>query len=472
MGSVLSTFAAILGVVAGLITIWDALSEKGRYQRLIRVVSLLSRLLSPFYVLVTTMQAIVSLFGASLPFVSDMPQIVQVMGMLLTLSVIISLLIKKKRPISDKKEQSHPMGDASYRGQSQMEELLINRSEGADEVVILGGKGTFLNVADDASGGRQYQEILKDPKKYRILLNDMRNTGSSLQLEALNRLRKGGAEIKAYPNCGGSDALRGRLVIGAGIYSAVLCNNLGSGRFGVLELRDSNLVRLLYDFYKDMLINQGTNVFIKYVCFDLAGVFYSGNIGDFYNKLKSFGVSVDVTNRDHLLVGKKVNIDPDYTIVEHLKDLFRDNKSVRAIIEKRKSDIITAWNTTWKINKEVQKVATELKKQGYDIAICSNCDGLNGERYKLSGEFKEFDTFLSYDVKHVKPDKEYFDCILERYNCFPYEVLFIDDHKENTDQAKLMGFETIYVIDRDCGDSAKAEYIVAELEKLSIRIDI
>jgi HAD superfamily hydrolase (TIGR01509 family) len=483
--------AAILGILAGLVNIWAGLSDKGRYRLVVRFAPVMSWGVSAVYILLLTVGSLSAMFNVRL--LDKMPQLVHVMGTLLTLSVIVSLVLErikrwkdeKAKPNStealcqnsreevtrqnDVKPDKNPLGDESCLGKDEMQKLMVERSVNADEVIVLAGKGVFLEKTGDNTDSVQFEEIRKDATKFKILLDD--NKENERITDRLHVLREAGAEIKAYPQRGAESAVRGRILFSGGVYSAVLCRKHGSEKFDVLELNDSNLAQLIYKTFKKMMEERGTNIFIKYVCFDLAGVYFSGNIRAFYDKLKKMGIPIDVMDHDHLCVGDEVNLNPNFTIIHHLKTRFGDDRKVLNIIEKKENDIIAAWNTTWTINADIQEIANKLKGQGYKIAICSNCDGLNGNKYRLDRAFQGFDTFLSYEIKKLKPNKEYFDFILDKYRCFPYEVLFIDDHEKNTEQAASMGFETILVINRDCSNVEKAKFITTELEKISIRIN-
>ena len=52
---------------------------------------------------------------------------------------------------------------------------------------------------------------------------------------------------------------------------------------------------------------------------------------------------------------------------------------------------------------------------------------------------------ISGEEKLIKPDKEIFELLLERYHLKAENALFIDDNRNNIQVAKEMGFATIYV---------------------------
>jgi 2-haloacid dehalogenase len=65
------------------------------------------------------------------------------------------------------------------------------------------------------------------------------------------------------------------------------------------------------------------------------------------------------------------------------------------------------------------------------------------EQYQF---FKEFEGIVvSAFEKMVKPDREIYELILNRYNLLADESLFIDDNLNNINAAKELGFSTIHI---------------------------
>lgn len=57
--------------------------------------------------------------------------------------------------------------------------------------------------------------------------------------------------------------------------------------------------------------------------------------------------------------------------------------------------------------------------------------------------------YFSHEIGFRKPGREIFDCITERSHLKPEESIFIDDNAANIEAAKLLGFNTILLDDRD-----------------------
>jgi len=86
-----------------------------------------------------------------------------------------------------------------------------------------------------------------------------------------------------------------------------------------------------------------------------------------------------------------------------------------------------------------------LKQRGYRVYILSNY----GETpYKYAKEHFSFlnevdGTVISSEVKFVKPEKDIYRCLLERYGLKSEETVFLDDRKDNVEAAEKMGIKGI-----------------------------
>ena len=55
------------------------------------------------------------------------------------------------------------------------------------------------------------------------------------------------------------------------------------------------------------------------------------------------------------------------------------------------------------------------------------------------------DIIISAEIHKIKPNKEFYIHILEKFNIQPNELLFIDDNLKNIEGAKKLGINTILV---------------------------
>jgi len=86
-------------------------------------------------------------------------------------------------------------------------------------------------------------------------------------------------------------------------------------------------------------------------------------------------------------------------------------------------------------------ILSALKESGYCIYLLSNF----GKRgfLKISKEYSFFGKIdgkiVSYEVKTVKPEKQIYDLLLDRYRLNPKETIYIDDRPENLEIAEMYG---------------------------------
>lgn len=87
----------------------------------------------------------------------------------------------------------------------------------------------------------------------------------------------------------------------------------------------------------------------------------------------------------------------------------------------------------------------ELKSRGYQVLVLSNFPK------KVYDLFQDEMTFLnevdggilSYRDRVIKPDKEIYTLLMERYDLIPQECVFLDDLEVNLKTAKELGMHTI-----------------------------
>ena len=94
----------------------------------------------------------------------------------------------------------------------------------------------------------------------------------------------------------------------------------------------------------------------------------------------------------------------------------------------------------------VETVLPRLGKN-FRLAVLSNSNEIHWPR--LLGEFdlgRYFEAmFSSHQIGAAKPDAESFRYALEKLKITPERVLFIDDKKENTEAARRLGLQTLYI---------------------------
>jgi len=94
-----------------------------------------------------------------------------------------------------------------------------------------------------------------------------------------------------------------------------------------------------------------------------------------------------------------------------------------------------------------------LKDHGFGIYLCSNASMRLLACYKeVIPGIEYFDGVLfSADVKYLKPQKEIYLTLLERFGLKPEECFFIDDMQENINGAADCGMDGYCFSDGDVG---------------------
>lgn len=104
-----------------------------------------------------------------------------------------------------------------------------------------------------------------------------------------------------------------------------------------------------------------------------------------------------------------------------------------------------------------------LKEQGYHLYILSNYGHhmLDGTRHMM-GFLKYMDgVVFSCDVQQIKPDRDIYETLINRYNLKPERCVFMDDREENCETAGRLGIHAI--------PFKNLKQAAADLEKLGVK---
>ncbi|MBQ6907046.1 MAG: HAD family phosphatase [Clostridia bacterium] len=107
-------------------------------------------------------------------------------------------------------------------------------------------------------------------------------------------------------------------------------------------------------------------------------------------------------------------------------------------------DICNNWITNLPYITGMDDLIHKLKEDGYKIYLLSNISRHFAENSDKIEIFKEFDGLVfSGSIGLVKPNRDIFEYILEKYNFNSNETLFIDDNKQNVNTAEGMGIKSL-----------------------------
>lgn len=161
---------------------------------------------------------------------------------------------------------------------------------------------------------------------------------------------------------------------------------------------------------------------IKVIAFDLVGVL----VGEKNNVLN------EIEDKLERLFGPNIN-DEDYII--RAKEIITDSN-----IELFTKNII---NKLYRIREE--NLIDNLRKKYPNIKIIIATNHLSYVRDFINKNFDVDDVIISAEINKIKPNLDFYQFILDKYNLNSNELLFLDDNIENVESAKKLGINTIKV---------------------------
>lgn len=177
---------------------------------------------------------------------------------------------------------------------------------------------------------------------------------------------------------------------------------------------------------------------IKAIIFDVGGTYLEGSFVDFVNNAyKVLGINKVFS------VDKEVCFDSDFNkgLITG-EECFRKFFSV-PVLDEQMEEIKNIWTSTWVATDEMLDLVKNLKEH-YKLAILSNSDLLNAEKFLNNGWYSCFDHLvLSHEVGILKPDKRIYEITLNKLNLKAQDCLFVDDQEDVLKPAREMGMETI-----------------------------
>lgn len=165
---------------------------------------------------------------------------------------------------------------------------------------------------------------------------------------------------------------------------------------------------------------------IKVIAFDMVGVLVTEKDIDLSleeDKLERlFGDNID--DADYLMNARKII--PDDSIVM---------KVTEDIIEKL-------------YEVKDSKIFEEIKAKYNDVKIVIATNHISLVRNYINEHLNTSyldDVIISAEVHKIKPNADFYQLLLDKYNINPDEMLFVDDSQKNIDGAKELGIKTIKI---------------------------
>jgi putative hydrolase of the HAD superfamily len=112
-------------------------------------------------------------------------------------------------------------------------------------------------------------------------------------------------------------------------------------------------------------------------------------------------------------------------------------------------EIRTAWNTVLLDFPLYRLEFLQMLSQKYRLFLLSNTDAIHIDNFQHKAGitfYREFyecfeRVYFSFELGMRKPDTEIFKYLIKKHELTPKRTLFVDDKKENTDAALVLGFQ-------------------------------
>ncbi|MDO5517556.1 MAG: HAD family phosphatase [Clostridium sp.] len=147
-----------------------------------------------------------------------------------------------------------------------------------------------------------------------------------------------------------------------------------------------------------------------------------------------------------------------------------EEQAIINIVNRNKENkelIISAFDNWYELLKPIRAsvdVLQKLKENKYNVYFLSNFH-LKSFKY-VTRKFDFFNLFnggvLSYEEKLLKPEKEIYETLIERYHLKKEETVFIDDTEKNVAAAIRIGINGIVLENTEC--------LIKELKKYNINV--
>ena len=188
---------------------------------------------------------------------------------------------------------------------------------------------------------------------------------------------------------------------------------------------------------------------ISTVIFDLGDVLVSANIKDYLSG------DPEVPNEiiDELL--KLWFIDKDEVDDTMDLDTYREivNKRMGTEFSKYISNLFKANIDCVAAFDYTIPMIQDLKDKGYKVYYLSNWSAWTHDLLQEAGKFDFLKLMdggvFSYDVGYMKPDKEIYKILLNKYKINPEEAMFFDDKEENIEAANKLGIHGVHYTKHD-----------------------
>ena len=129
---------------------------------------------------------------------------------------------------------------------------------------------------------------------------------------------------------------------------------------------------------------------------------------------------------------------------DNYNDIIYDNKAKQLTNESISNITLNIFD---KLYEPIDKnIFLKLKKEFNNIIFIVASNHVSYVKEYISKTFNNLDDIvISAEIGSIKPNKEFYEYILNKHNIKPNELLFIDDNIDNVNGASIIGINTIKV---------------------------
>ncbi len=125
------------------------------------------------------------------------------------------------------------------------------------------------------------------------------------------------------------------------------------------------------------------------------------------------------------------------------------------------------WRQGARLYDDVLPALAALRRDGWRLAIVSNCSWQTGGVVEATGLVQEVEAaLLSYEVGIMKPDQAILRMAAERLGADPAGTVLVDDVPANLDSARTIGMATV-LVDRTGRGGSAGHRVVRDLAGLA-----
>ncbi len=175
---------------------------------------------------------------------------------------------------------------------------------------------------------------------------------------------------------------------------------------------------------------------IKNIIFDLGNVVFSGNSASVLKKLKIRNENIEEIKEKFFKDYSNLDLGKE-TLEQHF---YKSNLSTQSD-QNVKSFLINYYKYR-DMNTKIIELIHKLKNNKYGIYVLSNNNKEASEYIKKLPELSSVDGWvISCDIHAVKPNKEIYKALFDKFELNPEECFFIDDKERNIEAGKQFGMD-------------------------------